>query len=119
MLTRDGEQLVSNVNGRFVLVLVHGILPPVFKQLLHDCKELQLSLLSVTSVPECMALSTGIALGASSQKLDDPSHVTIEMHYNIIPFVLIAVSLCTQRAKFLAARLTASGPPYGVKLCSP
>ncbi len=69
MLTRDGEQLVSNVDGRFVLVLVHGILPPVFKQLLHDCKELQLSLLAVTSVPECMALFTGIALGALVKSL--------------------------------------------------
>jgi hypothetical protein len=69
VLTRDGEQLVSNVDGRFVLVLVHGILPPVFKQLLHDCKELQLSLLAVTSVPECMALFTGIALGALVKSL--------------------------------------------------
>ena len=35
LCTGDGKQLVSNVDGRLVLVFVHSILPPFFQQLLH------------------------------------------------------------------------------------
>ena len=35
LLTRDGKQLVPNVDGRLVLMLNHSILPPLLKQLLH------------------------------------------------------------------------------------
>ena len=35
LLTCDGEQLVPNVDGGLILMLGHGILPPLFEQLLH------------------------------------------------------------------------------------
>ena len=35
LLTCDGKQLVPNVDGGFVLMLKHSILPPLFEQLLH------------------------------------------------------------------------------------
>ena len=35
LLTCNGKQLVPNVDGGFVLMLKHSILPPLLKQLLH------------------------------------------------------------------------------------
>ena len=40
MLTRDSQQLVSDIDGRLILMLMHGILPPVFQKLLHICSKL-------------------------------------------------------------------------------
>ena len=35
LFTSNSKQLIPYVDGRLILVLVHGILPPVFEQLLH------------------------------------------------------------------------------------